>query len=74
RHANSVSVTPMSGIPARRALGLSTPRRAPQTLPFASGSSPLAFPSSSPAKTHRGRVAIDSDPTFPDSELLAFPS
>lgn len=74
RYANSVSVTPMSGIPARRALGMSTPRRAPRTPLFAPGSSPLAFPSSSPAKTPRRRVAIDSDPTFPDSEPLAFPS
>jgi hypothetical protein len=35
RYANSVSVTPMSGIPARRALGMSTPRRAPRTPLFA---------------------------------------
>lgn len=74
RYANSVSVTPMSGIPARRALGMSTPRRAPRTPLFAPGSSPLAFPSSSPAKTPRRRVAIDFEPTFPDSEPLAFPS
>ncbi|KAG1778774.1 MCM-domain-containing protein [Suillus placidus] len=74
RYANSVAATPMSGIAARRALGMSTPRRAPRTPLFAPGSSPLAFPSSSPVKTPRRRVAIDSDPAFPDSEPLAFPS
>ncbi|KAG1814176.1 MCM-domain-containing protein [Suillus variegatus] len=74
RYANSVTATPMSGIAARRALGMSTPRRAPRTPLFAPGSSPLGFPSSSPTKTPRRRVAIDSDPAFPDSEPLAFPS
>lgn len=74
RYANSVAATPMSGIAARRALGMTTPRRAPRTPLFAPGSSPLAFPSSSPTKTPRRRVAIDSDPAFPDSEPLAFPS
>jgi DNA replication licensing factor MCM4 len=34
RYANSVAATPMSGVTARRALGMSTPRRAPQTPLF----------------------------------------
>ncbi|KAF9238126.1 MCM2/3/5 family-domain-containing protein [Melanogaster broomeanus] len=54
---------------------MSTPRRAPRTPLFAPGSSsPLAFPSSSPSKTPRRRVTIDSDPPALDSEPLAFPS
>jgi len=40
RYANSVASTPMSGVAARRALGLSTPRRAPQTPLFVRKSLP----------------------------------
>ncbi|KAG2082080.1 hypothetical protein BD769DRAFT_1545818, partial [Suillus cothurnatus] len=75
RYANSVAATPMSSIAARRALGMSTPRRAPRTPLFARDRKlPSRIPKLSPAKTPRRRVAIDSDPAFPDSEPLAFPS
>ncbi|THH00256.1 hypothetical protein EW026_g2226 [Hermanssonia centrifuga] len=72
------SPTPMSGLMARRAVGLSTPRKkAPLFAP--GSSSPMAFPSSSsPMKTttpRRVRV-LDADAPDPmhDSEPLDFPS
>ncbi|KAH7883060.1 MCM-domain-containing protein [Phlebopus sp. FC_14] len=74
RYANAEAGTPLSGIIARRALGLTTPRGPPRTPLFAPGSSsPLAFPSSSPAKTQQ-RVMIASDPPNFDSDPIAFPS
>ncbi|KIO11065.1 hypothetical protein M404DRAFT_994735 [Pisolithus tinctorius Marx 270] len=76
RQRHAAASSPLAGIAARRAVGMSTPRRPPRTPLFAPGSSsPLAFPSSSPVKTPRKRVTIDSDPPAPDSsEPLAFPS
>ncbi|KAL0946225.1 hypothetical protein HGRIS_012484 [Hohenbuehelia grisea] len=63
--------TPISGITARRALGMSTPKRTPL---FAPGSSPLlSYPSSSPTRHARRRAPVDSDAP-PDSEPLAYPS
>ncbi|KAI0822446.1 MCM-domain-containing protein [Trametes gibbosa] len=72
----SASGTPRHGSVARRALGMSTPRR--QTPLFAPGtSSPLPFPSSSPNKnvtpTRVRRLNYDV-PGSQDSEPLAFPS
>ncbi|KAF7331825.1 DNA helicase [Mycena kentingensis (nom. inval.)] len=66
--ARSYAATPMSGIMARRAVGLSTPKRTPGGA--STGSSPLAFPSSSPNKNARGLSSdvLDSDPLdFPSS-------
>ncbi|CAK5275775.1 unnamed protein product [Mycena citricolor] len=60
--------TPMQGLMARRAVGLSTPKRTPP-----GDSSPLAFPSSSPAKNPVRRSNLNSDAIF-DSDPLDFPS
>ncbi|KAJ8487967.1 hypothetical protein ONZ51_g3874 [Trametes cubensis] len=72
----SVSGTPRHNAVARRAVGLSTPRR--QTPLFAPGtSSPLPFPSSSPHKNTtptRVRKLNYDVPGSQDSEPLAFPS
>ncbi|TFK75716.1 MCM-domain-containing protein [Pluteus cervinus] len=63
--------SPLQGLAARRAVGLSTPKRTPL---FAAGSSsPMAFPSSSPAKTPKRRVDMPSDRPM-DSDPLDFPS
>ncbi|KAL4067424.1 MCM2/3/5 family-domain-containing protein [Scleroderma yunnanense] len=74
--ARAAASSPLTGVAARRAVGMSTPRRAPRTPLFAPGSSsPLAFPSSSPSKTPRKKVTIASDlPIRDSSEPLAFPS
>ncbi|EJF61824.1 MCM-domain-containing protein [Dichomitus squalens LYAD-421 SS1] len=72
----SAAGTPQHSTVARRALGMSTPRRQ-QTPLFAPGtSSPLPFPSSSPTKRTPVRVRrLDSDlPGSQGSEPLAFPS
>ncbi|KAJ3477536.1 hypothetical protein NLI96_g10401 [Meripilus lineatus] len=71
----------LANVMARRAIGLSTPRRPQQQL-FARGSSPsspLAFPSSSPTKsnaTPRRVRALGSDApgSTPSSEPLDFPT
>ncbi|CAA7268765.1 unnamed protein product [Cyclocybe aegerita] len=70
RHAQPSS--PLRGATARRALGMSTPKRTP--LFTAGSSSPMAFPSSSPTKTPRRRDPIPSDQPQQDSEPLNFPS
>ncbi|THU95493.1 MCM-domain-containing protein, partial [Dendrothele bispora CBS 962.96] len=66
--------SPLRGITARRAVGLDTPKRTPLFDP--GSSSPIAFPSSSPAKTPSRRVNFTSDPpeAHTDSEPLHFPS
>ncbi|KAK0469030.1 cell division control protein 54 [Desarmillaria tabescens] len=70
RRQNAPDSTPMTGIIARRAVGMATPKRTPL---FAGGSSsPMAYPSSSPAKGSRQRVTIASDGP-PDSDHLDFP-
>ncbi|KAI0753308.1 MCM-domain-containing protein [Daedaleopsis nitida] len=73
----SAAGTPTHNAIARRALGMSTPRRK-QTPLFAPGtSSPLPFPSSSPSKNKTpARIRrLDSDvPGSQGSEPLAFPS
>ncbi|TFK32059.1 cell division control protein 54 [Crucibulum laeve] len=71
RYSNAPEGTPLRGATARRALGMSTPKRTPLFAP--GSSSPMAFPSSSPAKTPRRRVNIPSDGP-PDSDPLDFPS
>ena len=64
--------TPMRNVAARRALGLSTPRRAPRS--GAAPSSPiLNFPSSSPQKSVR-HGAVASSSGLVDSDPLDFPS
>ncbi|KAF7313598.1 DNA helicase [Mycena chlorophos] len=63
--------TPMTGLMARRAVGLNTPKRTPGFN--ARSSSPLAFPTSSPAKNARSRPNFSSDLPF-DSDPLEFPS
>ncbi|KAI8989195.1 MCM-domain-containing protein [Trametes punicea] len=72
----SAAGTPRHNSVARRAIGLSTPRR--QTPLFAPGtSSPLPFPSSSPNKRAtpaRVRRLNYDVPGSQDSEPLAFPS
>ncbi|GBE83543.1 DNA replication licensing factor mcm4 [Sparassis crispa] len=70
-----VPATP-SGIMARRAVGMSTPRK--RTPLFAGTSSPLPFPSSSPVKTRtparNARLDFNAPGSEPDSEPLEFPS
>jgi DNA replication licensing factor MCM4 len=80
--------TPMQGLMARRAVGMSTPKRTPLfnrkpvtslqlavllTIDIAGSSSPMAFPSSSPAKNVSGRATLNSGAPF-DSDPLDFPS
>ncbi|KAI1792411.1 MCM-domain-containing protein [Ganoderma leucocontextum] len=75
----SIAGTPRHNVVARRAMGMSTPRRQKTPL-FAPGtSSPLPFPSSSPTKKTPTRVRrLDSDlpdvPGSQGSEPLTFPS
>ncbi|KAG6850178.1 hypothetical protein H0H93_016858 [Arthromyces matolae] len=73
--SNVPTSSPMRGVTARRALGLTTPKRTPLFAP--GSSSPLAFPSSSPAKTPRNRANnranLPSDMPQ-DSDPLFFPS
>ncbi|KAF5348780.1 hypothetical protein D9756_009748 [Leucocoprinus leucothites] len=63
--------TPIRGATARRALGMTTPKGTPLFAP--GSSSPLAYPSSSPAKTPRAsgyNAPQDSDPLdFPSSPI-----
>ncbi|KAF8211389.1 MCM-domain-containing protein [Mycena galopus ATCC 62051] len=64
--------TPLQGLMARRAVGMSTPKRTPLFNP--GSSSPMAFPSSSPVKNVQGRgVVVNSGAPF-DSDPLDFPS
>ncbi|KAF8902618.1 cell division control protein 54 [Gymnopilus junonius] len=64
--------SPLRGATARRALGMSTPKRTP--LFIGGSSSPMAFPSSSPMKTpSQRRVTLASDRPI-DSDPLDFPS
>ncbi|KAK7061499.1 DNA helicase [Favolaschia claudopus] len=63
--------TPLQGYMAKRAVGMSTPRRKPLFNP--GSSSPMAFPSSSPAKSARGRASLNSGAPL-DSDPLDFPS
>ncbi|TFK53044.1 MCM-domain-containing protein [Heliocybe sulcata] len=65
-----------SAVAARRALGMSTPRRTPLFAPGGS-SSPLPYPSSSPAKktpTRRSQNVASSPRSVADSEPLDFPT
>ncbi|KAJ6629243.1 MCM2/3/5 family-domain-containing protein [Mycena sp. CBHHK59/15] len=61
----------MRGLAAGRAIGLSTPKRTPLFAP--GSSSPMAFPSSSPAKSARRRPNLNSEAPL-DSDPLDFPS
>ncbi|PFH50834.1 hypothetical protein AMATHDRAFT_3571 [Amanita thiersii Skay4041] len=70
--ANAPDSTPLRGVMARRALGLTTPKRARTPL-FEGSSSPIAFPSSSPVKTPKKRVAVPQSDTM-DSDPLDFPT
>ncbi|KAH9474787.1 DNA replication licensing factor mcm4 [Psilocybe cubensis] len=71
RYANPAT-SPLRGATARRAVGLSTPKRTPLFLGGES-SSPMAFPSSSPGKTPtRRRMPSSERPQ--DSDPLHFPS
>ncbi|KAF8624729.1 hypothetical protein AX17_007060 [Amanita inopinata Kibby_2008] len=73
RRNDAPDSTPLRGVMARRALGLTTPMR-PKTPLFAEGnSSPMEFPSSSPAKTPRRRVNIPQSDAM-DSDPLDFPT
>ncbi|KAJ7937296.1 cell division control protein 54 [Mycena leptocephala] len=63
--------TPLQGLMAKRAVGMSTPKRTPLFNP--GSSSPMAFPSSSPAKNARGHANLNSGAPF-DSDPLDFPS
>ncbi|KAJ7368041.1 cell division control protein 54 [Mycena albidolilacea] len=63
--------TPLQNLMARRAVGLSTPKRTPLFNP--GSSSPLAYPSSSPAKKAPGRASMNSGAPF-DSDPLEFPT
>ncbi|KAJ6516151.1 cell division control protein 54 [Mycena sanguinolenta] len=63
--------TPLQGLMAKRAVGMSTPKRTPLFNP--GSSSPMAFPSSSPAKNVQKRAAVGSGAPF-DSDPLDFPS
>ncbi|KAF8630419.1 hypothetical protein AX15_002969 [Amanita polypyramis BW_CC] len=69
--------SPLRGVMARRALGLSTPKITRTPLFTEGSSSPMGFPSSSPTKTPRRRVdwpqdfAMNSDPLdFPTSPAV----
>ncbi|KAJ7507506.1 cell division control protein 54 [Mycena galericulata] len=66
-----VQATPIQGLMARRAVGMSTPKRTPLFNP--GSSSPMAFPSSSPAKNARRNANLNSGAPF-DSDPLDFPS
>ncbi|KAK7049821.1 MCM DNA helicase complex subunit [Paramarasmius palmivorus] len=59
--ANPATSSPLRNVAARRAVGLSTPRRAPLFNPGGS-SSPMAFPSSSPTKTPKARAPLFDSP------------
>ncbi|KAJ7594273.1 MCM-domain-containing protein [Mycena floridula] len=63
--------TPMSGIVPRRALGMATPSRTPLFNP--GSSSPVHFPTSSPARQRRNNATPSRDSNL-DSEPLNFPS
>ncbi|KAJ7638546.1 cell division control protein 54 [Roridomyces roridus] len=63
--------TPLPGLMARRAVGMNTPKRTPLFNP--GSSSPMAFPSSSPAKNARSNLNLNSGAPF-DSDPLEFPS
>ncbi|PPQ92538.1 hypothetical protein CVT25_010371 [Psilocybe cyanescens] len=71
RYSNPTT-SPLRGATARRAVGLSTPKRTPLFLGGES-SSPMAFPSSSPGKTPTRRPIPSSDRPH-DSDPLHFPS
>ncbi|KAM6501317.1 cell division control protein 54 [Amanita muscaria] len=73
RRAGAPENTPTHGIMARRALGLSTPKMQKTPLFAAGSSSPMALPSSSPAKTPRRRPNIPQSDVI-DSDPLDFPS
>ncbi|KAI0922862.1 hypothetical protein AcW1_002588 [Taiwanofungus camphoratus] len=79
RRRDNLANTPggMSGIMARRAIGMNTPRR--RTPLFAGGSSsPLPFPTSSPTKSRtsarKTRMTSEVPGSSHDSEPLDFPS
>ncbi|KAG5639766.1 hypothetical protein H0H81_000046 [Sphagnurus paluster] len=69
--SNAPDSTPLRGAMSRRDAGMSTPKRTPLFAP--GSSSPMAFPSSSPAKTPRRRPQLPSDMPM-DSDPLDFPS
>ncbi|KAH9936704.1 MCM2/3/5 family-domain-containing protein [Amylocystis lapponica] len=75
--ARPLPSTPGSAIMARRAVGMSTPRRARTPLFTAGTSSPLPFPSSSPVKNrtpaHMRRLDSDAPGSPRDSDPLEFP-
>ncbi|KAL5478394.1 CDC54 [Sanghuangporus weigelae] len=67
--------TPMRNVAARRAVGLSTPRRAPHTSADPTSSPILNFPSSSsPAKPPAVAGKLPSSSGLQDSDPLQFPS
>lgn len=66
--------TPLRNVAARRALGLSTPRRAPGGNNNLTSSPILDFPSSSPARTRVAAGALPSSTGLQDSDPLHFPS
>ncbi|KAG5735126.1 DNA replication licensing factor mcm4 [Termitomyces sp. T112] len=69
--SNAPGSSPLRGMMARRALGLNTPKKTPLFAP--GSSSPLAFPSSSPAKIPGRRIDISSDQPQ-DSDPLDLPT
>lgn len=72
--------SPMRNVAARRALGLSTPRRVPGSNGMQTSSPMLSFPSSTPQRPQNGRAMQNSDVpagsmlSDQDSEPLDFPS
>ncbi|ESK94820.1 cell division control protein 54 [Moniliophthora roreri MCA 2997] len=71
--ANPATSSPLRSVAARRAIGLSTPKKRPLFNPGGS-SSPMAFPSSSPTKTPRARAPLFDSPVpsqEPDPKSIA---
>ncbi|KAL0565914.1 MCM DNA helicase complex subunit [Marasmius crinis-equi] len=62
RRGDPMTSSPLRSVTARRAMGLSTPKRAPLFNPSGS-TSPMAFPTSSPSKTPR--AGSDRTPSGP---------
>ncbi|KAL0570649.1 MCM DNA helicase complex subunit [Marasmius crinis-equi] len=62
RRGDPMTSSPLRSVTARRAMGLSTPKRAPLFNPSGS-TSPMAFPTSSPSKTPR--AGPDRTPSGP---------
>ncbi|KAL1721505.1 MCM2/3/5 family-domain-containing protein [Schizophyllum commune] len=71
RASRAPDTSPSRNVVARRAMGMNTPRRTPQTPLFEGGSSPMNYPSSSARSG--ARSGLGSAPRSGYSDGLAFP-